>query len=293
MKKQAPKILFGLNSSLFRNSSTTLATSDENNSGSGLNVAEAAIYHNGSYYLVTSDQFTWEEAQAQAKSVGGNFVTINDAAEETWLESTFGTADWFWLGINDIAVEGQFEWASGEAVTYTNWAPGQPDDYQGNQDAGLVRFGNGRHWNDGKQLNQYLGIIEISGIGVDNLVGGVGNNLLVGGLGNDILEGSDAVAVGNAEKNTMLGGAGADIFVLGNAAQAYYQSQGDQDYALIKDFSSAEGDRLQLHGNISSYTQQQQGSDLYLYRQGTTSDLVAIFENTTTLALNAVAVNNV
>lgn len=117
----------------------------------------------------------------------------------------------------------------------------------------------------------------------------MGNDHLIGGLGNDTLNGTDTIAVGYFEKDTLIGGIGADTFILGDGVQAYYQGMGDQDYALIKDFNPSE-DRLQLHGLISSYTQQQQGTDLYIYYQDTVSDLVAILENTTTLNLNSLAV---
>lgn len=57
-------------------------------------------------------------------------MTINDAAENTFVFDTLtalGTIDRnLWIGLNDVAVEGTFVWASGEPVTYTNWAPASP-----------------------------------------------------------------------------------------------------------------------------------------------------------------------
>ena len=50
----------------------------------------------------------------------GNLVTINNAAEYAWLQETFGTNRSLWIGLNDVQKEGEFAWASGEAVTYTN-----------------------------------------------------------------------------------------------------------------------------------------------------------------------------
>jgi len=39
------------------------------------------------YYLLSPD--TWTASQAAAVSLGGNLVTINDAAEQTWVFGTF------------------------------------------------------------------------------------------------------------------------------------------------------------------------------------------------------------
>uniref|UniRef100_A0A914WTF4 Fibrinogen C-terminal domain-containing protein n=1 Tax=Plectus sambesii TaxID=2011161 RepID=A0A914WTF4_9BILA len=35
--------------------------------------------------------------------------------------------DRFWLGGNDIALNGNFTWTDGSAWGYANWGPGQPD----------------------------------------------------------------------------------------------------------------------------------------------------------------------
>ncbi|MBD3881200.1 DUF4347 domain-containing protein [Phormidium tenue FACHB-886] len=119
--------------------------------------------YNGNRYELTSSLKTWEAAQAEAASLGGNLVTINNAAEETWLKQTFGDTEGFWIGINDRRAEGQFEWASGEAVTYTNWAPGEPNNGGGAQDYGWMNFGTTKQWDDTSPAAQYKGIIEIKG----------------------------------------------------------------------------------------------------------------------------------
>ena len=32
-----------------------------------------------------------------------------------------------WIGLNDVAAEGTYGWASGQAFSYTNWAGGNPN----------------------------------------------------------------------------------------------------------------------------------------------------------------------
>ncbi len=116
--------------------------------------------YNGSRYQLTSAK-TWEEAQAEARSLGGNLVTINNVAEENWIKQTFGNNKGFWMGLTDKNQEGTFQWASGEALTYTNWAPGEPNDFGGRQDYGRINFGSNRQWDDEYAFSKYQGIVEI------------------------------------------------------------------------------------------------------------------------------------
>ena len=119
-------------------------------------------YNGKTYQLTSGGAKSWEAAQAEARSLGGNLVTINDAAEEAWLKQTFGR-EGLWIGINDAASEGRFRWASGEAVTYTNWAPGEPNNGGGLQDYGWMNYGGNRQWDDHFPDAQLRGIIEIEG----------------------------------------------------------------------------------------------------------------------------------
>ncbi|MEL6816068.1 MAG: DUF4347 domain-containing protein, partial [Cyanobacteria bacterium J06598_3] len=140
-------------------------------------VDDESFTYRGNQYVVTSTAKTWAEAQAEAESLGGNLVTINAAAEENWLKQNFGETENFWLGFNDIATEGRFEWVSGEAVTYTNWAPGEPNN-SGNQDSAQMNFGLANQWDDLSSGAQLRGIIEIGDYnGPANPVEGQGNGL--------------------------------------------------------------------------------------------------------------------
>ncbi|MCI0534671.1 MAG: hypothetical protein L0Z50_05535 [Verrucomicrobiales bacterium] len=107
------------------------------------------------YFLLTGSN--WLDAESEAQSMGGHLVTINDAEEEQWLIAAFATWDGIerslWMGFNDRATEGQFEWASGEPVTYTNWDNGEPNNNatsEGEDCAHIwpLSYGNGGKWND-------------------------------------------------------------------------------------------------------------------------------------------------
>jgi len=146
--------------------------------------AQAATFTNpangNQYFLTTST--TWTDAQAQAVAAGGNLVTINDAAEQNWLSNVFGTTELFWIGLTDRVTEGVFQWVSGQPVTYTNWAPREPNNYQpirgplrGEDYVNMNWHGASRQpgfqkndWNDNPNLVfgrvPARGIVEIEGI---------------------------------------------------------------------------------------------------------------------------------
>ncbi len=114
---------------------------------------------NSTYYLTTAT--TWTDAEAQAVAMGGHLVTVNDATENLFLVNTFGTES-LWIGYTDAAVEGQWEWVSGETSTYTNWAPGQPDNYLGSQDyARYTNYQSLGNWDDLDNNQNLRGIVEI------------------------------------------------------------------------------------------------------------------------------------
>ncbi|AFZ25710.1 PEP-CTERM putative exosortase interaction domain-containing protein [Cylindrospermum stagnale PCC 7417] len=129
--------------------------------------ASAATFTNPSnghqYFLTTTD--SWTGAQSQAVAAGGNLVTINDAAENNWLVSTFGGVERLWIGFTDVVQEGAFKWISGQPVTYTNWAPGEPNNFAGSEDYAFTNWNIAGIWNDssgGFGGNRKLGgIVEV------------------------------------------------------------------------------------------------------------------------------------
>lgn len=76
-----------------------------------------------------------DAAIAQALAEKAHLVTINDAAEQKWLEGLFVEKRFFWIGLSDAEKEGQWQWDNGEPLTYTNWASHEPDE-EGTMDEG-------------------------------------------------------------------------------------------------------------------------------------------------------------
>jgi len=96
---------------------------------------------------------------------------------------------YFLSNLTDEVTEGTFKWANGEAVTYTNWAPGEPNNL-GNEDYAEFNFGGVGKWNDHPDFGKLQrGIVEIGSNAFnyhsDTLNGGAGKDTLTGGLGAD------------------------------------------------------------------------------------------------------------
>jgi|GEM_PF-3288136 len=129
---------------------------------------------NGSIYFLLSSS-TWTEAEAKAVALGGHLVTINDAGENDWVFNTFanfgGQTSHLWIGLNDAAQEGAFVWSSGQPITYTRWAPGEPNEFVPGEDYAHINspvYSSLGNWNDHANSasdssgHPFRGVVEIS-----------------------------------------------------------------------------------------------------------------------------------
>ncbi len=140
--------------------STFGLTTSEDYLSASVNKPLTARY-NGRTYLLTSNTMTLAQAETLATSLGGHVTAINSAAEQDFLDRTFGFTS-FWIGLNDRTTEGTHVWSSGDPVTYTNWAPLEPNTssldavfFQTSNDA------NGGKWFDRSETSPLQAVIEI------------------------------------------------------------------------------------------------------------------------------------
>jgi hypothetical protein len=117
---------------------------------------QAISYDGGDYLFVTTPK-TWNEARGACLMQGYDLVTINDSNEETFLqtqEAARGMRN-VWIGYNDQSSEGLWAWASSYS-SYTNWYPGEPNNYEGAEDCAADRFSDptqniySEQWNDAR-----------------------------------------------------------------------------------------------------------------------------------------------
>ncbi len=96
------------------------------------------------YELITISQ-TWSEAKADCESRGGYLVTITSQEENDFVSSLIESNS-IWIGFTDELNEGDWQWVTGESVTYTSWASDEPNDSgEGEDHAEMYSSG---EWND-------------------------------------------------------------------------------------------------------------------------------------------------
>jgi glucose/arabinose dehydrogenase len=106
-------------------------------------------YYGSHAYLYCFSFLPWQTARATCQSYGYDLVSVADAQENQWVVNSayaIGYGSW-WMGLDDIAVEGAFVWSNGSPVTYTNWHAGEPNNLN-NEDCMQLGWFGGYTWND-------------------------------------------------------------------------------------------------------------------------------------------------
>lgn len=95
--------------------------------------SEGAVAFGGKRYKFFPDVVSWTEARAQCEHMGGRLAIVTSKEQNETLAKLVqeaGKAD-AWLGATDEVTEGSWVWIDGSPLTYSNWAPGQPNNKKG------------------------------------------------------------------------------------------------------------------------------------------------------------------
>jgi hypothetical protein len=111
----------------------------------------------GSYFYVTS-AMNWTDAKNYCVSQGARLANINNSTQNTSLHSLLDVGSSAWVGANDISSEGTWLWHNGGALSYTNWASGEPNN-SGGEDCGLM-YESTAQWNDAGCSSTYKFVCE-------------------------------------------------------------------------------------------------------------------------------------
>jgi hypothetical protein len=128
-----------------------------------ISVTDTATFNGSTYQLLS--EASWTDSEAYAVSLGGHLVAVDNAAENTFLTNTWGSQMTLWIGLFRTTPNAPtFAWTNGQAVTYTNFAPGEPNNCCSGEDY-VHTYSNGT-WNDLANVSGYAfpqhGVVEIT-----------------------------------------------------------------------------------------------------------------------------------
>ncbi len=134
---------------------TGIATKDSLDADFGQ--CQSGWYEYDSHCYFMAPAATWQNVEASCVSNNAHLVTINNAAENSFVNGLTGVNS-AWIGLNDIALEGSYVW-SGEQSSYLNWNSGEPNNWGGIEDCDHIIGGSGA-WNDLSCASALIGICE-------------------------------------------------------------------------------------------------------------------------------------
>ncbi len=114
----------------------------------------------GHWYQAFPAATPWTDARTQCEAMGGTLIVINSDAENTFASFFVVGPQALWIGLSDTNEEGTWQWVDGGSPTFTAWAPGEPNDWGGNEDyvfIGLYQEGPTIYplWNDYHDASEY------------------------------------------------------------------------------------------------------------------------------------------
>jgi uncharacterized repeat protein (TIGR02543 family) len=109
--------------------------------GNTLKITEPASESTPQFQIIEGS-FTWHEAKADAEARGGRLAVLDTQEKidevDAFIRSR-GTWPEMWIGLNDEAQEGNWNWITGIAVSNAPWSPSEPN---GSGNYGLI-YGSG------------------------------------------------------------------------------------------------------------------------------------------------------
>merc|ERR1719209_1349472 len=106
-------------------------------------------------YLFQEWNSTWYQSRRECKQSGGYLVEVDSQEEQDAILREIASRGWedglthfgFWIGLTDIFHDGTWVWDNlGKPLGYSNWAPGEPNNWRGIQHCAAIKL----RWEHGK-----------------------------------------------------------------------------------------------------------------------------------------------
>jgi HYR domain/Lectin C-type domain/Secretion system C-terminal sorting domain len=101
------------------------------------------VFGTSHYFKYTTGDLNCVDSRSKAASIGGRLPVIKSAAQNAFIQSKLGGGS-AWVGIRRSG--NSWLWDNGAVASYYNWAYGEPNNYQNNEDCAQIRPDG--TWND-------------------------------------------------------------------------------------------------------------------------------------------------
>lgn len=123
-----------------------------------------------SRYKDVSTGAIWVDAERDCEADGGHLIVIDDPVENDWLQTIAelavtddaSTHQLVWLGLGDSAIESEFVWVTGAALSSPRWASSEPNDLNDSEDCAELRASG--DWNDDRCNAKLRYVCECDGL---------------------------------------------------------------------------------------------------------------------------------
>ncbi len=134
---------------------TTRFTTEDYNFQNLYNVISSC--NDGHRYELYDDILTWQEAKEKCEELGGHLVTITSEEEQSIVNELMSEGGRVGYFIGGQLQNGEMAWITGERFDYTNWDPGEPNNYDGIENVCMM-YKRGT-WNDTNESDIKHGFI--------------------------------------------------------------------------------------------------------------------------------------
>ncbi|XP_038070890.1 macrophage mannose receptor 1-like isoform X2 [Patiria miniata] len=122
-------------------------------------------YNGRSCYRAVDSTVTWQDALDACRGLrsDADLASIGTADENAFVLTVSRRTlshNEYWIGLNDFAVEGTWEWSDGTKSSYTNWYSSEPNDSGGQEHCAVIRWSTDGTWNDANCANSKRYICE-------------------------------------------------------------------------------------------------------------------------------------
>uniref|UniRef100_A0A8C9SGV2 C-type mannose receptor 2-like n=2 Tax=Scleropages formosus TaxID=113540 RepID=A0A8C9SGV2_SCLFO len=91
---------------------------------------------NQRYIFVNQNNTNWMEAQRYCRENHTDLVSVRNQTENDIIHKMFTTGTWVWIGL----YRDYWQWSDQRNSSFRYWAPGKPDNYDGNENCTVASF---------------------------------------------------------------------------------------------------------------------------------------------------------